>query len=235
MKLKLFFILSFIIVVTFDVTGQETGEPLPEFNPDSVFIFRSPRPLISLSPSEIIYDNSAGFNMIISGNGFGFGGFFTTNLSEDLLAFASVYFSGARESDEFEYYDPITGEIIVPGKKNRLYVVPLMFGLQYYIFRNELDESFQPYIGGGLGPAFVLANSFQREFFNAIGYTQFNTRPGFFLGAGADIMSKHNTVMGLDIRYYYIPFGGDGLESVEGLPIYNFGGIFLALNIGWRF
>jgi len=226
----------FILVVSvLTLKAQETGEPLPGYNPDSVFIFKSPRPLVSVSPSEIVFDNAAGFNMLLSGSGFGFGLFYYLRLSENWNGFISAYFSGARASDEFSYYDPYTGEEIVPGKVNRLYVIPLMFGVQYYMFKSELDDTFQPYLSGGLGPSFVLANSFQREFFNAIGYTQFNTRFGTFIGAGADVMAKYNTVMGVDIRYYYIPFGGDGLESVQNLPIYNFGGIFLALNIGWRF
>jgi hypothetical protein len=38
--------------------------------------------------------------------------------------------------------------------------------------------------------------------------------------------------MGFTLRYYTIPFGGEGLESIQGVPINNFGGVFLTLSVG---
>ncbi len=230
-----FIVLIIALISAAGLKAQETGEAIPEFNPDTVFVFKSPRPLVRIAPSERVFDNGIGFHLLMSGNGYGFGMFYSLRVANSLNAFASIYLSGARKSDEFEYYDPETGEIIIPGKKNRLYMIPVMFGVNYYLFRGTLDKAFQPYLSGGLGPTFILANSYQKEFFEAIGYTQFHTRFGGFMGLGADVTSSPKTVLGVDLRYYYIPFGGDGLESIENMPIYNFGGIFLSINFGWKF
>lgn len=235
MKRNLFIIMVLAIVTVINLYGQETGEAVPEYNPDTVFVFKSPRPLIRVAPSEQVFDNAAGAHLLMSGNGYGFGAFYYLRLTNSLTGFASIYFSGARNTDEFEYYDPETGEIIIPGKKNRLYMMPVMFGVNYYMLRDVLGKAFQPYIGIGLGPTFIMANSYQKEFFEAIGYTQLHTRFGSFIGLGADVTSSPKAVLGVDIRYYYIPYGDNGLESIEGMPIYDFGGIFLSLNFGWRF
>ncbi len=233
--MRIFAVIILTVILSGILYAQETGEPVPEFNPDTVFIFKSPRPLLTVAPSERVFDNGMGLHLLMSGNGYGFGVFYALRLNKFWNAFTSVYFSGARKSDEFEYYDPETGEIIIPGKKNRLYMIPVMFGIHYYAFRESLHESFQPYFSAGLGPTFILANSYQRDFFEAIGYTQFHTRFGGFFGLGADVTSNPKAILGVDVRYYYIPFGGDGIESIENVPIYNFGGIFLSLNFGWRF
>jgi hypothetical protein len=35
------------------------------------------------------------------------------------------------------------------------------------------------------------------------------------------------------IRYYYIPFGGNGIDSIKDLPMKDFGGLFIALGIAF--
>ena len=235
MKKIIIIILLVFLFPVFSVYAQKTGEVTPEYNPDTVFVFNSPRPLVRKAPSEMVYDKGVGFHLLLSGNGYGLGFFYTKHITKSLNAFASLYLSGARNTDEFEYYDPQTGQIIIPGKKNRLYLLPLMFGLNYYMLRDVLSKSFQPYLGFGVGPTFILVNPYEKEFFQAIGYTRLKIRFGSFIGLGADVTANPKTILGIDLRYYYIPYGGNGLESIEGMPIYDFGGLFLSLNFGWKF
>jgi hypothetical protein len=74
---------------------------------------------------------------------------------------------------------------------------------------------------------------YYHEFFSSFGDATFYGRFGGFVGIGAYFgnIAKGNLV-GANIRYYAIPFGGAGLESMAGLPITNFGGIFLSLTVG---
>jgi hypothetical protein len=52
---------------------------------------------------------------------------------------------------------------------------------------------------------------------------------------GANFGSNNKTLVSANIRYYIIPFGGEGLESIKDLPITQFGGIFLSLSFGTKF
>jgi hypothetical protein len=224
-----------LLLFSLNLKSQQTGEPLPGLNPDTVYVFESPRPLINPVPPESRIKNLIGFSLNMSGSGYGAGFSYTRKINEIFSLFTSFYFSGARNSDELEYWDPYTGQTIIPGKVNRLYLLPLMFGGELQPFHDVFDDSFRPYLRLGVGPSFIFANDYSVEFFKAIGQTEIYTRFGSFLGLGANLMGQGKTTMGLDISYYYIPFGGNGLESMKDLPIYNFGGIVLSLNFSYKF
>ena len=112
---------------------------------------------------------------------------------------------------------------------------PVIFGANYYVLTEELDNNFKPYISFGLGPTFILSTPYEKEFFDSFGYSSAYTRFGSFVGIGADLSGTGKSVMSVNIKYYYIPFGGDGLESIKKLPLENFGGIFLTLSVGMKF
>lgn len=216
--------------------SQIAGEPKPEFNPDTVFIFKSPRPLLPESEEIVQYKNSFRFDAIISEHGIGIGFLYSFALTKDLHFFSNLYISGARNTDEFEYYywDPETGSWIlrVPNKVNRLYMFPLNFGVEQYLFTNFLSESLKPFISAGIGPTLIVSTPYDREFFNSLGYARGYIRFSAFAGFGANFSINNKNFLGVSFKYYYIPFGGDGLESIKNMPIKDFGGIFLSLSIG---
>jgi hypothetical protein len=228
------FFLLFCLIGQSPLLSQSKGEPPPAFNPDTTFIFKSPRPLISADNPKKELKNAWGFNLIFSGNGFGAGLFLEREMDKNLFVFSSLYMSGARNTDEFEVLDQY-GNYVVPGKINRLFMFPLTFGFEYYVFTETLSDNFKPYLDAGLGPTLIISTPYEREFFNAFGYTQSYVRFGSFIGLGANFSPRANSLMGVNIRYYFIPFGGHGLESIEGLPIHDFGGLFLSLNGGVKY
>jgi hypothetical protein len=235
-------IIVLLLLTAFLEMYSQKGEPPPEkdkFNPDSVFIFNSPRPLITPGSLRGEQTNGWGFDLVLSNNGFGGGLFWQQFFNSNFLAYASLYLTGARNTDEFEYYfyDPNTGrvETKVPNKINRLYMFPLTFGLQQYLFTDVLTESFRPYVAAAIGPTFILSTPYEREFFNAFGHASLYTRFGASIGVGSDVSGIGTNVLSINLRYYYIPFGGNGLESIRDNPIHNFGGIFLSLSIGMRY
>jgi len=235
-------IIVIFAVLVFSVNqlySQIKGEEPPVFNPDTVFVFNSPRPLINPEFSGNTLQKAWGIDLLFSGSGFGVGGFYNVNLSDDLIFITSLYISGARNSDEFDNYvwDEIdeVWRLVVPDKENRLFVLPLTFGLQYYLFSEKLTESFKPYINFGVGPSLIISTPYSKEFFSSWGYAESYIRWGGFLGAGAYFSANSKTLMGINARYYFIPFGGKGLESLKERPINDFGGIFLSLSLGLRF
>lgn len=221
-----------IVLLAYDGVSQQTGESIPAFNPDTVFIFEPARPLLRPARSETFFNKALGFNLKLSSHGFGAGGFHSWMLSKNIESSISFYISGARKSDEIEYYDPRTGQIFIPGKVNRLYLIPITLSFKYHLFNEQLDNTFKPYIDFGLGPSLILSNPYEIEFFSALKYTRLYTRFGTYLGFGSYLMSTEKSLMGIDARYYYIPFGGEGIESIVALPIKDFGGLFLSLSIG---
>jgi len=221
-----------IIITAYETVAQQTGESIPAFNPDTVFIFEPTRPLVRPAHSDAFFNTALGFNMKLSSHGFGAGGFHSWMLSNKIESSISFYISGARKSDEIEYYDYQTGQIFIPGKINRLYLIPITLSIKYHLFNEQLDNTFKPYIDFGVGPSLILSNPYQYEFFSALKYTRLYTRFGTYLGFGSYLMSTEKSLMGIDARYYYIPFGGDGIESIVALPIKDFGGLFLSLSIG---
>jgi len=256
MKLKIlivFFASTFILNT--DIFSQIKGEEPPVFNPDTTFIFKSPRPLIITDPAQRELKNAWGLSLLFSNNGFGLGMFYQYRLAHELYFFSSIYISGARKNDELDSYFTLDGSYYyqrVLGKKNRLFNVPLMFGIEKYFLTKELNDNLRPYAQLGIGPSFILSTPYQDtpctsndvtpcikgryyDFFESFGHAKLFVRWGGFIGIGANFESIVNSILGVNLRYYYIPFGGAGLESMQGQAITDFGGLFIGLNFGTRF
>jgi hypothetical protein len=140
----------------------------------------------------------------------------------------------------------------VPGKLNRFLVMPLTLGVQYRLFREDIVETFRPYLTAGAGPAMVYqmpyadvtvsggtATASQVDFFKAIGRGHANYTATAYIGAGANFGSEASSVLGLNFRYYFTYLFNDGLPSLYN--VYSgdvasrkkdFGGFFITLNFG---
>mgnify|MGYP001773443664 CR=1 FL=1 len=207
--------------------AQVAGLPTPEM-PDSLFVFESPRPLIVADRGM---PPSWGIVLVFSGSGFGGGVAYQQGLTQAVAWSAELTVSGARNSDELEVYDPSTGTLAVPGKVNRLFLIPLSLSLQYFPFTEVMDDAFAPLVTAGVVPAVVIATPYQEEFFHAFRKARLFGRLGAHVGLGAHIRYAGQSFLTVGIRYYTIPFGGAGLESVRGRPIRDFGGIVLSVRL----
>ena len=70
------------------------------------------------------------------------------------------------------------------------------------------------------------------EFFESLQYGQAKYTIGGYVSGGAYFGSPFGTLMGLSVRYYYVPFP-NGIEIMQGVPpVKNFGGFYITLNIG---
>ncbi len=242
MKLSLFILSLCVLGNIYQNSFSQTpgGDKSPVYNPDSVLVFESPRPLISIGDKTKVKESSYGFDVLLSDSGFGVGFFWQRQvLGGDMIIYSNFLISGARNSDEFDQY--INGNWQVPDKINRIFKFPLTFGIQKFIFKDDLSESLQPFLTLGVGPTFILANpyTYNREpneevmgWFKSFSYGEFTVRFGGSAGIGAYFGNINNAIFGVNIKYYYVPYGGEGIESVAGLPMTNLGGIFLSLTIG---
>lgn len=227
------------------------------FEADSVITFEPSRSLIDTINIKGKYNNGAGVNLSFSTSGFGFGGFYEYKISEDVSLVMDFLMSGARNTDEFERFDNTTGLLVVDNKLNRVYNFPFSIGPSYYVFQNVLFDNFKPFVSGGVGFSTILVAPYSKyfvengqlfqqyvQFFDAFSEQISYVRPLFYLSIGADFGFNKKNISRIQIKYYNIPFGGDGIYSMvppsinpflNSKPITNFGGIFITLSIGTKF
>ncbi len=182
-------------------------------------------------PPELFPPNTWGMDIMFGEGGFGLGTFYRKNFSLNITGFVDFSFSEVKDEREIEYYD-IYGNPFVYNKQNRVFLLPLFFGIQYRMFSNVLTDNLRPYITVGIGPTFVVATPYEREFFNAIGYAKTHYAAGGYVGFGADIGASKSSLVGLNVRYYYSHLFDGGVENLIGHFQEDLGGIYISLNLG---
>lgn len=253
MKLTQIHILLCLIGFSAFLFGQSDpipGEEEPEFPSDTTIIFNSPRPLIDITKVKGDYKNSTGLKVGFSSYGFSLGGFYQRKLNDNLQWNTFTLISQAMAGDEIMQIDPRTLQQFIPNKINRLLFIPLMTGLRLNLFQDKIVNTFKPFIGAGGGIGLILSSPYREGrrlfdddgnqtrlvgFFEAFGDAVLYGRPGGYVEFGAEFNNGIGAYSSLNIRYYYVPFGGDGLESVVRQPITTFGQFFISLNIGKKF
>lgn len=196
--------------------------------------------------------NSWGIDVLVSNGGFGLGAFYRREITPDLHGFVSFSVSESKEGQEIERYDPYTRTSVIPGKLNRFLVLPLTVGVQRRLFREDIMDTFRPYLNAGVGPTMIFATPFaeitpvpggvavrQVEFFRSLGRGQPHYTGTAFLGAGAHFGSDDKSLFGLNFRYYFTYLFGEGLPSLYdggtgevAARKKEFGGFFITLNVG---
>ncbi|MBI5474080.1 MAG: hypothetical protein HY961_17225 [Ignavibacteriae bacterium] len=200
------------------------------------------------------YRNAWGLDVLVSNDGFGLGTFYRREFTEDLYGFAMFSISESKDEREFEQFDPYFNISYVPGKLKRFLVMPLTFGVQQRLFREEITDNFRPFVNIGIGPSIIFAAPFveierttagvqttQIEFFKSLGKGQAHYTASGFIGVGANFGTEKANVFGVNFRYYYTHLFGDGLPSLinnNGDVIATkkeFGGFFITLNVGMAY
>lgn len=257
MKIKSGIFVS-VIFFTATVAAQAvwTGD-----NPTKSIVFHSPRNDSSLALTDNTleqpsYRNAWGLDILISNDGFGLGTFYRREFSEDLFGFGMFSISESKDEREFEQFDYRYGVSYVPGKLQRFLVMPLTFGVQYRLFREDIADNFRPFVNAGAGPTMIFSAPFaevtrtatgtiqanQIEFFKSLGRGQAHYTASAFIGVGANFGSEKANVFGVNFRYYFTYLLGDGLPSLYNTTTGDlaatkreFGGFFITLNVGMAY
>jgi len=129
--------------------------------------------------------NAWGFDLMIGDSGFGFGGFYRHLVVENITFFTDISFSESKDDREFEFID-IFGNTFTVGKLNRIFQIPLNFGVQYRLFAEDLVDNLRPYINAGVGPALIITTPSSEEFFSAFSKAQLKIAAGGYVGFGAN-------------------------------------------------
>ncbi len=222
---KLFFSILLTIFVTFEVRGQQFPTPPA---PDSTSILGGLR--ILPESSEFTPLDTWGLDLLISNGGFGLGLFYRHEYSRDLSGFVDFSVAEAKDDDEKDFVD-YYGRIVTPGKINRFLSIPLYVGLQQRLFSDDIVDNFRPYVNAAAGPTMIYVFPYNQEYFSAIGNGHPEYTFGGYVGVGAFFGSERSSLLGVNLRYYYIPFPS-GLESLRNVYKKQFGGFFITLNFG---
>jgi hypothetical protein len=242
------------IALTAPLLLSPTGQAQPR-NPDIQFAPVVPdsslKTVASGDNEQGPLRNAWGIDILISNGGFGMGAFYRREFNDEWFGFASLSVSESKDDREVEQYD-WRGQQYVPGKLNRFLVIPLMFGVQHRLFKEEITDNFRPYVNAGAGPTMIYVAPFTRvtyqnetpqyeqvEYFNAIGKGSPHYTVGGFIGFGANFGIDKTNLFGVNFRYYFTYVLGDGLPSLynmaTGAPSgtkKDFGGFFITLNVG---
>ena len=226
----------------FRLSAQVAGEP--PVSGDTTIIFTPVVPLIGEESRSVVATQGAGVNLLFSGSGWSFGGYYSVELGSSLTLSVDAFFASRRNTDEFEdfYFYNIP---VVSQKKNRVFNVPLSLSLRYRLFEDGLQESFRPYITAGATATAVIVTPYldlmyfgepedrYYEFFESFGHATATFRPGGFIGLGSNFGSlEKGGAFGLSVRYFFIPYGEPGVISIRDLPMTSFNGLFITLSIG---
>ncbi len=206
--------------------------------PDSNIVFESPNKDL-VQPQQTAYlTDAAVVDVLLSNNGFGVGGFYRHQYSEDVFGTVSIGFSQVNDPNEVEEVD-IYGQTYVPGKINRFLLIPLHVGVQYRLFADDILDNFRPYVNAAVGPSMIFTTPYDREYFNSLRYGQVYYTAGGYVGIGAYFGSDRSTLTGINIRYYleYFQRGIDSMQNDDGSieRMRDFGGFSITLNFGTLF
>jgi hypothetical protein len=182
-------------------------------------------------PPEVFPPRSFGVDIMFSEGGFGLGSFYRYNLSQTLTLFSDISISEAKDPNEVQYVD-YYGNTYTPNKINRVFLVPLNFGIQQRLFENVITDNLRPYINFGIGPAMVVTTPYDKEYFSAFSKAHALYTIGGYIGIGANFGLDKNSLVGINIRYYEIKFFNQGVESLYDQYQKSLGGIFLTINLG---
>ncbi|MCL4539929.1 MAG: hypothetical protein M1469_05365 [Bacteroidetes bacterium] len=221
-----------ILMVLALATAAFADQPNVAAQPDSEYASMPVRNIAQ--PDTNIKPNALGLDLMIGNSGFGLGFSYIHALNSTLSWTLNLTASEAKAPNEIDYIDPFTGQKFVPGKINQLFVFPAMIGLQYRLFKDQITDSFRPYIFAGLGPNAVFAAPYNQPLGYSFSHGKGYFGMGAYFGAGAYFGLDPHSLMGVSLRYYVLPMS-HGIESMQNEPMANFNTFFIAFNIATQY
>jgi len=207
----IFYILIFIPII---LSAQRIGEMAPD-----------PKP-------EVFLPHRIGVDLLFGDGGFGLGGFYRLSFNQHITGFVDLSFSESKDNKELQFIDPFTGQVITRGKVNRVFTVPVNFGIKYRLFANQLTDVLRPFVEFGVGPDFVITTPTSKEFFSAFGDAKLKMAAGGYIGFGANFGLSKKNLMGLSFKYYYAHIFNGGVESLRNRIRKNLGSVYIILSLG---
>jgi hypothetical protein len=237
------------LLLTFFLFANALGQI--STTPDTTIIFTPSNPNLIRPQSYRPLVHAWGLDLLLSNNGFGLGAFYWYEVTDEISLTLNLAISDVKDDTEFEQYD-YYGQSFVPGKKNRLLLIPLLVSIEHRLFKNDIVDNFRLFINAGFGPTMVFVapyaidhiyqlsdNSYinypdKIDFFTSLKYGRPRYTLGGFIGIGVHFGMEKGTMTSISIKYFLAPFP-NGIEVMEDGYMKNFGGLFITLSFGGMF
>jgi hypothetical protein len=178
--------------------------------------------------------NSWGVNVMFGEGGFGLGSFLRKELSKNLSGFVEFTISESKDDREFDYVD-YYGVVYTRNKKNRVFAIPVNLGLQYRLFSDDLTDNMRPFISVAAGPTFVITNPYEKEFFEALGFSTMKLALGGSVAFGANFGVSKSSLLGITIKYSFAHLFDEGVENLVGVFRNNLSTLSISLDLGLQY
>ncbi len=201
---------------------------------DSTFIFAPVPPVKAHEEQSYVLRNSWGVDILASTNGFGAGVFYHHQYSRDLTGYVDFAISEAKDENEVDFID-YYGNSYTPGKVNRFLIFPLYFGVEERLFADDIMDNFRPFVNAAVGPTVIYVFPYDQEYFSALGHGQAKYTVGGYLGLGSYFGSEQANILGINLRYYFVPYphGLASMQNNSGISIKKeFGGLYITVSFG---
>jgi len=179
---------------------------------------------------EKVVTNNWALGMMYTESGFGLSATYFTKLARTTDLTYKLSVSGVSDANEVEYYDYYYGNYYVKNKINRVYLTAFSVGLKHNVFFDDIEGSFKPFVKVGVSPALILFNPYEKDFFEAIKYTQTSYGFGGYAGIGIEYYESQSIGLSIGLDYYYIPVLGPDVYSLKDKKISNVGGAQIGFN-----
>ncbi len=149
--------------------------------------------------------NQIGLIFTMAETGSGLGGFIAWPFIGKLhLGFnLDAYFLRDSKQIDFEYF----GTPVSINKQNNVYLFDAMITLKRRFFEDDLDESFRPFISGGIGPYFGMNFPENDPTPGSEPLSdEYRWTLGGFVGVGVDVTVNEKVFVGIRGQYRIIPF-----------------------------
>ena len=176
--------------------------------------------------------NKWGVGVIYSDKGYGIAGSYYAPISNSSDFYLNLGITGVSDNREFEFYD-YYGNSYIDGKVNRVFLIPLNIGVQHYMFKEDIESDFKPFVSIGATPALVLTNPYDKAYFKAFGYFNSAFAMGGYVGAGFEYQQSKNIAFSLNLRYYYLPVVVGSVTSLVNNPMKDVGGIHMQFGVNF--
>ena len=155
----------------------------------------------------------SGSGIFITRQGFYESGNFSLN--------GELRFYDIKASNETIVYDPFSGQYQSVGGKN-LFMVPLFFGGNYYLFNGKIENNFSPFITCRVGGVLSVDGKEVGNIKEKWGNPDTQITPGGFFGFGIDFQMVGQTLISTMIGFEILPLyrDFDGLDNYSGILIH---------------
>jgi hypothetical protein len=176
--------------------------------------------------------NNWGLGFIYSDKGYGVAATYFKNIGSSTDLSLNLGITGITDPQEFEQFD-IYGNSYIANKVHRVFLIPLNIGIQNYVFKDDIEGNFRPFVSAGITPAVVISNPYDKSYFKALGYFNSSFAFGGYVGIGMEYIEFRNVALSMNVKYYYLPVLGSEVSSLRDKPINDVGG--LHINFGLNF